>query len=219
MGGELLGEASPAVGVLELVEELADPVSQLWGAAEVDGTLAAVVAIDELEIGAEPASAIGTPGGGDGALGGEALGVLEEKRLDPAESGKVLFILVSRVGFFRVGGGLARWGGRVLVTKSGFFRVRGSLARWGGRVLVTKSGFFRVRGGLARWGGRVLVSRIAPFRVGGPRVGAGRGRAPVRGENGGAGRGIGAGERWGSGRVVCGRGGVGRGAWQGGGRA
>jgi len=77
-GRKPLGEASPAVGVLELVEELADSVSQLSGAAEVDGALAAVVAIDELEIGTESASAIGTPGGDDGALGGEALGVLEE---------------------------------------------------------------------------------------------------------------------------------------------
>ena len=88
------------------------------------------MAIDELEVGAESASAIGAPGGRDRALGGEALGVLEEMRLDPVESGEGF--LVTRVGFFRVGGGLARFGQWVLVTRVGFFRVGGPVSGFGG---------------------------------------------------------------------------------------
>ena len=103
----------------------------------------------ELEAWAEAASAIGARGGGEGSLGGEEFGVPEEDGLGAEESVEVF--LVTKIGFFRVGGPGSNGGccvlviGRVLVSRKGFFRV-GALAP--GRVV------------------RVLVSGIAFFRVG-----------------------------------------------------
>lgn len=129
---------------LEPVENFADAVGDLEGPAEVDGALAAVAAIDELEVGAQPASAIGAPGGGDGALGGEELGMRKEIRLGAVESGEGF--LVTKVGFFRVVGVVVTFGGRILVTRIGFFRV-------GGRGLAS-IGFGTASGGEGRLGWR-----------------------------------------------------------------
>ena len=64
---------------LGLVEEAADFVDEVALAAEVDGALAAVFTPGEAVVGAEASAAVGSPGGGDSALGGEAGGVFAEE--------------------------------------------------------------------------------------------------------------------------------------------
>ena len=71
--------AEHAADGLGLVEESADFVDEGTVAAEVDGALAAVFAPSEAEVGSEAAAAVGAPGGGDGALGGEAERVFAEE--------------------------------------------------------------------------------------------------------------------------------------------
>ena len=72
----LLFEASGGLG---LVEEAADFVDEWAVGAEVDGALAAVFAPGESVVGSEATAAVGAPGGDDGALGGEAVGVVAEE--------------------------------------------------------------------------------------------------------------------------------------------
>ena len=68
-----------APGGLGLVEEAADFVDEWAVGAEVDGALPAVFAPGESVVGSEAAAAVGAPGGDDGALGGEAVGVVAEE--------------------------------------------------------------------------------------------------------------------------------------------
>ena len=80
MPGESLADlAFQAKRGLGLVEESADFVDEGALAAEVDGALAAVFAPGEPVVGAEVAAAVGAPGGGDRALGGEAGGGFAEE--------------------------------------------------------------------------------------------------------------------------------------------
>ncbi len=103
-----------AAGELELGEEVSDEGGDLVG-TEVDGALAAVTAVGEAIVGAKTFSAAGSPGGDDGALGGEEAGVGED---EGAGAGGAGFFaagrLVNRVAFFRGGGLLvgsaAGWG-------------------------------------------------------------------------------------------------------------
>ncbi|MCP4679101.1 MAG: hypothetical protein GY854_27145 [Deltaproteobacteria bacterium] len=62
--------------LLELVEEFADLCGQLFGAAQVEGALTSVLAVDESVVGAESSRAANAVGGDDGADTGEELGVL-----------------------------------------------------------------------------------------------------------------------------------------------
>ena len=64
--------AEHAADGLGLVEEAADFVDEGALAAEVDGALSAVFAPGEAVVWAEASAAVGSPGFGDGALGGEA---------------------------------------------------------------------------------------------------------------------------------------------------
>jgi hypothetical protein len=65
-----LGEAGVA-RALELVEEAADFLGKLFGAAEVDGVLALLLAVDEAEVGAEAGRAACAVGGDDRSDAGE----------------------------------------------------------------------------------------------------------------------------------------------------
>ena len=69
-------EAASGVGLVEEDADLADDGSL---AAEVDGALSAAVAPGESVVGSEAALAGGAPGGDDGALAGEAVGVVGEE--------------------------------------------------------------------------------------------------------------------------------------------
>ena len=62
--------------LLEFVEEFADLCGQLFGAADVEGTLASILAVDEAVVGAESGRAASAVGGDDRADAGEELGVL-----------------------------------------------------------------------------------------------------------------------------------------------
>ena len=68
-----------ASGGLGLVEEEAAFVDEWAVGAEVGGALSAVFAPGESVVGSEAAAAVGAPGGDDGALGGEAVGVVAEE--------------------------------------------------------------------------------------------------------------------------------------------
>ena len=69
-------EAARGVG---LVEEDADPADDGSLSAEVDGALSAAVAPGESVVGSEPPSAGDAPGGDDGALPSEEVGVVGEE--------------------------------------------------------------------------------------------------------------------------------------------
>ncbi len=71
--------ADHAAGGLGLVEEAANLVDEGALAAEVDGALSAVFAPGEAVVGAEASAAVGSPGGDDGALVGEAGGFFAEE--------------------------------------------------------------------------------------------------------------------------------------------
>ena len=80
-------------------------------AAEVDGVLAAVLAPGEAVVGTEAATLVGAPGGDDGALTGEAVGVVFEVGegfVALLSSGHAYGLLIER-GFSI--GELATWGG------------------------------------------------------------------------------------------------------------
>ncbi len=68
-----------APGGVGLVEEAADLVDERAVGAEVDGVLSAVFAPGESVVGSEAPPAVGAPGGDDGALVGEAFGVVGEE--------------------------------------------------------------------------------------------------------------------------------------------
>ncbi|NLS95382.1 MAG: hypothetical protein GXX96_24840 [Planctomycetaceae bacterium] len=68
-----------APGGLGLVEAAADFVDEGAVGAEVDGALSAGFAPGESVVGSEAAPAVGAPGGDDGALSGEAVGVVGEE--------------------------------------------------------------------------------------------------------------------------------------------
>ena len=78
LGLEAFVELVVAVGALKLGEELSEAVGDGTG-AEVDGALAATAAVGEAEVGAEASSSADSPGGDDGALGGEEAGVGEDE--------------------------------------------------------------------------------------------------------------------------------------------
>ncbi len=72
-------EGLPAADGLGFVKEMADFVDEGALAAKVDGALPAVLAPSEAVVGAEAATAVGAPGGDDGALAGEAGGIVAEE--------------------------------------------------------------------------------------------------------------------------------------------
>jgi hypothetical protein len=71
--------ADHAADGLGFVKEMADFVDERALAAEVDGALPAVLSPGEAVVGAEPATAVGAPGGDDGSLAGEAGGIVAEE--------------------------------------------------------------------------------------------------------------------------------------------
>ncbi len=71
--------ADHAADGLGLVEEAANFVDERALAAKVDGALPAVLSPGEAVVGAETATAVGAPGGDDGALAGEACGIVAEE--------------------------------------------------------------------------------------------------------------------------------------------
>ena len=95
-------EAALAVPVLEPGQQLADPAGQLWGPAQVDPPLAPALAPGHLKVGAESASAVRAPRGGQRAPGGKKCKVGNEIRPRPL---KLLHrFLVNKFAFFHVGG-------------------------------------------------------------------------------------------------------------------
>ena len=78
-GGAEAGLSFEAARGVGLVEEDADLADDGTLAAEVDGALSAVFAPGESVVGSEAALAGGAPGGDDGALSGEGVGVLFEE--------------------------------------------------------------------------------------------------------------------------------------------
>ncbi len=106
------------VGELELGEEVADGVGDLV-VTEVDGALAAVAAVGEAIVGSKTFSAAGSPGGDDGALGGEEAGVGEDEGAGTVGAG--FFAagrLVNRVAFFH------DWGPRLVEVSGRLERFR-----------------------------------------------------------------------------------------------
>ncbi len=79
LGSLEAGLAADATGGVGLMEEDADLSDDGALAAEVDGALPAVFAPGEAVVGSEAATAVGAPCGDDGALGGEACGVIGEE--------------------------------------------------------------------------------------------------------------------------------------------
>jgi hypothetical protein len=71
--------ADHAADGLGLVEEATDFVDEGALAAEIDGALSAVFAPGEAVVGTEASAAVGSPGGDDGPLGGEAGGFFAEE--------------------------------------------------------------------------------------------------------------------------------------------
>jgi hypothetical protein len=87
-----------AQGAAEGGEGGADAIDELAGTAEVDGSLAAVAAVDEAVVGPEFSAGVGPPGGHDGTLAGEDGG----GGLDQGQGG--VDFLGNRRAFFRNGG-------------------------------------------------------------------------------------------------------------------
>jgi hypothetical protein len=87
-----------AQGAAEGGEGGADAIDELAGTAEVDGSLAAVAAVDEAVVGPEFSAGVGPPGGHDGTLAGEDGG----GGLDQGQGG--VDFLGNRGAFFRNGG-------------------------------------------------------------------------------------------------------------------
>jgi hypothetical protein len=91
-----------AASSVEPVEHFADPLGQLFAPAHVEPPLPAPIAIGHLKVGAQTLSAIGSPGGNQGALIGEKCGMGKEIRLHLLEP--VGRFLANRIAFFRVRG-------------------------------------------------------------------------------------------------------------------
>jgi hypothetical protein len=94
--------AAVAAALLEVGQEVADPVGERLRRAEVEPPLPAPLPPGHLEVGAEAASAIGPPGRHDRALAGEKCRMGKEIRLDALEPRE--FFLANKIAFFRVGG-------------------------------------------------------------------------------------------------------------------
>ncbi len=78
-GAALADSALEADRGLDRIQKASDLVDERALAAEVEGALATIFAPDEAVVGAEASAAVGSPGGGDGALVGETFVVVAEE--------------------------------------------------------------------------------------------------------------------------------------------